>query len=79
MKELRIQIDLNILPLGTYDVFINMDWMKKFKVVLYCYNKSFTCIDERDNIRNIKGVSIHVSIREIPIVQVKICIGKGVK
>ena len=55
MNELRTQIDLNILPLGSYDVQIGMDWMEKFKLVLDCYNKIFTCVDERGNIINIKG------------------------
>jgi hypothetical protein len=79
MNELRTQIDLNILPLGSYDVLIGMDWLEKFKVVLDCYNKSFTCVDERGNIINIKGVSRPVSIREITTLQVKICIRKGCK
>ena len=62
-NELRTQIDLNILPLGSYDVLICMDWLEKFKVVLDCYNKAFAYVDERGNIINIKGVSKPISIR----------------
>ena len=56
-----------------------MDQMEKFKVVLDCYNKTFTCVDERGNIINIKGVSRLISIREIISLQVKRCIRKGCK
>jgi hypothetical protein len=79
MNKLRTQIDLNVIPLGSYDVLIGMDWMENFKVVLDCYNKSFTSVDERSNIINIKGVSRPVSIREIKSLQVKRCIQKGCK
>ena len=54
MNELRTHIDLNILPLGYYDVLNGMDWPEKFKVVLDCYNKTFTCLDERGDIIKIK-------------------------
>jgi hypothetical protein len=62
MNELRTQIDLNILPLGSYDVLIGMDGLEKFKVVLDCYNKSFTCVHERGSIINIKGLSRPVNV-----------------
>jgi hypothetical protein len=35
-------------------VLINMDWIEKFKVVLDCNNKTFTCLDERGDIIKIK-------------------------
>jgi len=54
MNELRTQIELNVLPLRSYHVLINMDWMENFKVVLDCYNKTFTCLDERGDIIKIK-------------------------
>ena len=79
MVELWTQIDLNILPLGSYDVLIGMDWLEKFKVALDCYNKKFTYVDERGNIVNIKGVPMPIIIREITTLQVKICIRKGCK
>ena len=38
--------DLNVLPLGSYDVLIGMDWLEAHKVKLDCYNKTFKCMDE---------------------------------
>ena len=33
--------DLNIMPLGSYDLLIRMDWIEKHKVVLICFDKTF--------------------------------------
>jgi hypothetical protein len=71
MNEFRTKIELNIIPLGSYDVLIGMDWLENFKVVLDCYNKKFTRVDEIGNNVGIEGVSRHVSIREITNLQVK--------
>ena len=37
---------LNIIPLGFYDVLIGMDWLDTHQVVLDCYNKTFTYLNE---------------------------------
>jgi hypothetical protein len=37
--------DLNIIPLGSYDIPIGMDWLDKHHVALDCHNKTFTCLD----------------------------------
>ena len=33
--------DINVLPLGSYDVLIRMDWLEAHKSNLDCYNKTF--------------------------------------
>jgi hypothetical protein len=38
--------DLNIIPLGSYDVLIGMDWLDVHHVILDFHNKTFTCLDE---------------------------------
>jgi predicted aspartyl protease len=45
INGMNTSIDLNIIPLGSYDVLIGMDWLDKHHVVLDCHNKTFTCID----------------------------------
>ena len=37
--------DLNVLPLGSYDVLIGMDWLEGHRVNIDCYNKTFECLD----------------------------------
>ena len=39
MNELNTHVDLNILPLGSYDLLIGMDWLDKHRVILNCYDK----------------------------------------
>ena len=47
--------DLNVLPLGSYDVLIGMDWLEAHRAKLHCYNKTFECLDEEGNLRVVKG------------------------
>jgi hypothetical protein len=39
-------VDMNIIPLGSYDILIGMDWLEKHHALLDCHNKKFTCLDE---------------------------------
>ena len=38
--------NLNVLPLGSYDILIGMDWLEVQIVKLDYYNKTFECMDE---------------------------------
>ena len=42
MDGLATYVDLNVLPPGSYDVLIGMDWLEaQRKKKLDCYNKTF--------------------------------------
>jgi len=47
VNALGTKVDVNIIPFGSYDCLICMDWLEKHHVVLDCYNKTITCIDEK--------------------------------
>ena len=65
MNDFITHVDLNILPLGSYDMFIGMDWIEKHKVMSNCFEKTFTCtIDTRNTIK-VKAIPKKVTIREI--------------
>ena len=51
MNGLSTRADLNIIHLGSYDYLIGMDWFDQHHVILDCYNKEFTCLDEEGNLR----------------------------
>jgi len=46
MNSFKMQVELNVLQLGSYDVLIGMDWLEKHRVVLNCFEKTFTCLNE---------------------------------
>ena len=54
---------LNVIPLGSYDVLIGMDWLTTHRVVLDCYNKTYTCLDEEGNRVTVKGIHRPISLR----------------
>ena len=46
MNGCHIKYDLDIITLGSYDVFIGMDWIELHHAILDCHNKSMMCLDE---------------------------------
>ena len=63
MNELNTHVDLNILPLGSYDLLIGIDWLEKQRVMLNCYDKIFTCMDDNGNTIKVKAIPRKVTIR----------------
>ena len=51
------RINLNVFPLGSYDMIIGMDWLAKYKVILKCFDKTFTYVVEDIIVRKVEGVS----------------------
>jgi predicted aspartyl protease len=45
LNGVKTSVDLNIIPLGSYDILIEMDWLDTHHVVLDCHSKTFTCLD----------------------------------
>ena len=45
MDQFKTFVKLNVLPLGFYDILIGMDWLEQHRVILNCYDKTFTCIN----------------------------------
>ena len=77
MDGLVTYADLNILPLGSYDILIGMDWLEAHRVNLDCYNKTFECIDEKGNLRVVRGIPRVISVRHISTMQLKKFCRKG--
>jgi hypothetical protein len=51
MNGLITKAYLNILPLGSYDCLIGMDWLDQHHAILDYHKKEFTCLDEEGNQR----------------------------
>jgi hypothetical protein len=71
MNGLRTKVDFNIIHLGLYDCLIGMDWLDEHHVVLGCYNKAFTCLDEEGNLRTVQGIPRPITIRDVSSLQLK--------
>ena len=53
MNGLSTRAELNILPLGSYDCLIGMDWLDQNHALLDYHNKEFTCLDEEGKLRKV--------------------------
>ena len=73
------KVDLDILPLGSYDVLIDMDWLEQHHVMLNCFHKSILCMDSLGNQVKVHGIPKKVFVRQISALQAKKCMRKGCK
>jgi hypothetical protein len=77
MNGLNTRDELNILPLGSYDYLIGMDWLDQHHAILDCRNKEFTFLDGEGNQKTVQGIPRAVVFREISTMQLNKCYKKG--
>jgi hypothetical protein len=65
MNRLKTKVDVNIIPLSSYDFLIGMDWLEKNHVVLDYYNKTIICLDEEGQQGKIQVIRRVVVVRDI--------------
>jgi hypothetical protein len=70
-------VNLNILPLGYYDLIIGMDWLAAHKTKLEYYSKTLECENEEGRRVTLQGIQRLVSVRQISSLQVKKYCQKG--
>jgi hypothetical protein len=73
----KIRTNLNIVPLGSYDMIIEMDWLEQHKEVLDCYTKILSYKDNFVIVRTTQGIPKPISVRQFSVMQLKKCIRKG--
>ena len=77
MNGLFTYADMNIFPLGSYDILIGMDWLEMHRGKLDYYNKTFECLNEEGKLRVVRGIPKVISIRQASTMQLKKLCGKG--
>ena len=77
MDGLITCLDLNMMPLESYDILIRMDWLEAHRAKLDCYNKTCECLDEEGNLRVGKEIPKVISRRKSSAMQLKKFYGKG--
>ena len=77
MKGLVTYAYLNVMPLGSYQILIGMDWLEPHRINLDYYNNTFECMDEEGNSRVVRGILKVISVRQISAMQLKKFCRKG--
>ena len=77
MVGLPTRVILNILPLGSYDLLIHMDWLDSYKSKLDFYHKTLECVNEEGRKITLQGIHKPVSVRQISSLQMKKYCRKG--
>ena len=65
MNGLITCVDMNVLPLDSYDVLIGMDCLEAHRVKLDHYNKTFECTDEEGNPVVVTSILKVISVRQV--------------
>jgi hypothetical protein len=77
LGEFPTQVTLNVLPLGSYDLLISMDWLATHKAKLDCYYKTLECVSEEGKRITLQGIQKTVSVRQISALQMRKYCQKG--
>eukprot|EP00253_Pinus_taeda_P020616 PITA_20616 len=72
-----VMADLNVLPLGSYDILIGMDWLEKHWSLVDCKTKIIYFKDSLGNKKEMQGIKRLVQVRPITANQLAKCVRKG--
>ena len=72
-------VKLNVLPLGSYDMLIGIDWIEQHRVVLNYFDKTFTCVNNEGEIVSVRVIPRKIAIRQISALKLKRVVWKGCK
>ena len=56
-----------------------MDWLEQHRVILNCFDKTFTCINNDGKLISVKGIPRKIVVRQISVLQLKRVVRKGCK
>ena len=79
MDNFETVVKLNVFRLGSYDLLKGMDWLEQHRVILNCYDKNFTCLNNDEKPVSVKGIPRKTTIRKIYALWLKRAIRKGCK
>ena len=65
MNGLQTKSNLDIIPMGSYDILLGMGWLESHHAILDCHNKVLTCLDEDGKNLQLKGIPRPITVREI--------------
>ena len=71
MDGLVTYANMNVLPLGSYDILIGMDWLEAHMVNIDCHNKNSKLIDEEGKLRVVRGIPKLIFVRKISTMHLK--------
>ena len=69
-------VDMNIIPLGSYDMLIGLDSLDSHHAILDYHNKTYPCLYEEGNQVLVRGILRLVSLRWVMNIQLKKCFRK---
>ena len=63
MDKFETVVKFNVLTLGSYYLLIGMNWLEQHRVILNCYDKNFTCLNNDEQPVDVKGIPRKTTVR----------------
>jgi len=60
---------LNVLPLGSYNLLLGMDWLYLYRTKVDCYDKAIECLDDNGEPRVLRGKMKTTLVRMVTTMQ----------
>lgn len=73
LNGMATTVNLNILPLDSYDIVIGMDKLAIHRTKVDCYNKLLECLDDEGEGSTVQGKKKTISIKQISALQSNKC------
>lgn len=77
LRGMVTSVDLRVIPLGSYDVVLGMDWLDSHKASIDCRKKTIVCQDDKGKGVEIVGIPRPISLQMISAMQLKRSFRKG--
>ena len=77
LEAFTTSMNLRVIPLGSYDLVLGMDWLEQHNAVIDCKGKTIRCLDDSGSARVIFGIKRPFSLRKISAKQLARCARKG--
>lgn len=77
LGDLHTSVDLCIMPFGSYDIVLGMDWVGLHQAQIDCRSKKVQCVDDSRRTVEIVGIQRPIFLCMIFTMQMKRCAWKG--
>ena len=65
ISQFKTKVKLNVLLLGCYDVLIGMDWLERHQVIVNFFQKTFTCLNDKEERITVTRIPRKIYVRQI--------------
>lgn len=67
LNSMPTSVHLNVLPLGSYNMLLDMDWLYHHKTKVDCYDNDIECLEDDGQKKILHGKNNPTSLRMVTV------------